>query len=336
MLRERVSDDIYVFTSELYAQVTAGAVIGLEGAVLIDTLAFPAETLEIKDFIENQLGSRVRYVINTHYHADHANGTCLFPGAEVIGHRQCRDRLDTLGRSGLARAQKQSPDLAGLSVVLPTTLLTHGPLYLHAGKKTLQLFATPGHSPDSISVLLKEDRILFAADMMMPIPHIVDGDLDDMVRSLAMVPEMGLENVVQGHGEVVLRGEIDEGVRSNLRYLDNLRKKVTAAVKRKKPREAMREITIESCGKSRIPLNGLVARLHEANVLSLYDKLTGYRKPEPPRAAIGKPAARRPASAPRARRQPSVKRAAAPGPARPASKHVRSRNPRSHRPFRRR
>jgi glyoxylase-like metal-dependent hydrolase (beta-lactamase superfamily II) len=273
MLRERVSEDIYIFTSEIYAQVTAGAIVSSDGAVLIDTLAFPAETLEIKDFLENRLGTRVRYVVNTHYHADHTNGSCFFPTAEVIGHRLCRERLDTLGRRGLARAKEQSPELAGVEVVLPEILLTKGPLILHMGKKTLQLFHAPGHSPDSLSVLLKEDRILFAGDMMMPLPYIVDGDLDDMIRSLQAIPAMGLENVVQGHGEVVLRGEIDEAVRSNVRYLEAARKKVEQAIRRKKPRNAVREIDIESCGKSRIPLNGLVTQLHTANLLALYDRL---------------------------------------------------------------
>jgi hypothetical protein len=37
----------------------------------------------------------------------------------------------------------------------------------------------------------------------------------------------------------------------------------------------MREISIESCGKSRIPLNGLVQQLHAANLLSLYDRMAG-------------------------------------------------------------
>ena len=278
MLRERVSDEVYIFTSEVYAQVTAGAIIGPDGAVLIDTLAFPLETREIKDFLETRLGVKVWYVIQTHYHADHTNGTCFFPGAEVIGHQLCRERLDTTGRLGLARAKEQSSELADLEVILPGLLLTKGLLHVHLGKKTLQLFATPGHSADSISVLLKEDRILFAGDMMMPLPYIVDGDVDDMVRSLQSVPAMGLENVVQGHGEVILRGEIDEAVKSNLRYLDNLRKKVEAVVKRKKPREAVREITIESCGKSRIPLNGLVSQLHTANCLALYDRLAASRQ----------------------------------------------------------
>ena len=274
MLRERVSEDIYIFSSDLYAQVTAGVVVYPDGAVLIDTLAFPSETRQIKDFVEQRLGTRVRYIINTHYHADHTNGNSLFPNAEILGHQLCRERLDTAGREGLERARQNSRELANLEIALPQVLLAGGPLNLHLGKKTLQLFPTPGHSPDSISILLKEDRILFSGDMMMPLPHIVDGDIDQMVHSLQGIPAMGLENVIQGHGEVVLRGEIDDAVRSNLRYLDSLRKKVELVVKRGRPRDAVREIDLESCGKSRIPLNGLVAQLHLANCLSLYDRLT--------------------------------------------------------------
>ena len=41
MRKERVTDNVYVFTSEAYAQVTAGAVVTSEGTVVIDTLPFP-------------------------------------------------------------------------------------------------------------------------------------------------------------------------------------------------------------------------------------------------------------------------------------------------------
>ena len=272
MLRERVSEDIYVFTSDLYAQVTAGAIVSSEGAVMIDTLAFPAEALEIRDFLEKQMGVPVRYVINTHYHADHTNGNCFFPHARVIGHKLCRELLDTVGRRGLERAQAEAAGLADIRIVLPTILMEDSPIYLHIGKKTLQLFHTPGHTPDSISILFKEDRILFAGDMMMPLPYIVDGDPDDMVHSLQSLPAMGLENVVQGHGEVILRGEIDEAVKSGVKYLDLARKKVDQAIRKKKSRESLREIGIESCGKARIPLSGLVTKLHTANLLALYDR----------------------------------------------------------------
>src|SRR5260370_36977772 len=86
MQRERVAEDVYVFTSELYAQVTAGAVITQAGAILIDTLLFPDEKRLIKNFIENRLNQPVRCVINTHYNADHTYGTYLFPVALVISY----------------------------------------------------------------------------------------------------------------------------------------------------------------------------------------------------------------------------------------------------------
>ena len=79
MHRERVSDNVYWFQSEVYAQVTAGAITGPQWAVVIDTLALPEETREMRDFLEDDLGIPVRYVINTHSHADHPGGTVSFP-----------------------------------------------------------------------------------------------------------------------------------------------------------------------------------------------------------------------------------------------------------------
>ena len=90
MQRERVADDIYVFTSDIYAQVTAGVVVTSEGAVVIDTLVYPEETLQIKRFVEMRLGTSVRYVINTHFHADHTTGTCFFPGHGLLLDARCR------------------------------------------------------------------------------------------------------------------------------------------------------------------------------------------------------------------------------------------------------
>ena len=110
--------------------------------------------------------------------------------------------------------------------------------------------------------------------MMMPLLHIVDGDIDDEIRSLNLISPLNLENVVQGHGEIVLRGEIDDAVRANLKYLDLLKKKVEALVKKKRPRDEARAIEIESCGKNRIALNGAVVQLHAGNCLALYDRLS--------------------------------------------------------------
>ncbi len=286
MQRERISDDIFVFTSGLYAQVTAGAVLTSEGAVIIDTLPFPSETRQIVDFVTRRVGSTIRYVILTHYHADHTYGAYLFRNAEIVSHMLCRDWMVQHGQTGLDEARAQTPDLAEVQLALPELVFEGGEMTMRLGNKTLQLLHSPGHTLDSIVVHVKEDKILFAADTVMPVPYIVDGDAEAFVKSLQMVRSLSLENIVQGHGEVVLRGEITDALDSNIRYLEAIQARVSKLVAAQSPRSSVREITIESCGKSRIPLNGLAQQLHVANVLSLYDKMASTRKRKSPRRPV--------------------------------------------------
>lgn len=273
--RERVAENVFSFQSEVYAQVTAGAVIGPNWAVVIDTLALPEETLNIRDFLEQELQVPVRYVINTHYHADHSWGNCFFPGATVIAHRQCREWLDTRGRSSLEEARQHSTEYRSVKIVLPQLTFDQGSMSLRVGKKTLSMMPLPGHSDDGIGVLVEEDRVLFAGDAFMPLPYIVDGDIDDMIASLKKISKMGLENVVQGHGDIVLRGEVDGAVKDNLNYLSALRKAVRKASRRKYPWDVLEEADVESCGKSRVLIGGLAEDLHRQNLRALFTQLYG-------------------------------------------------------------
>ncbi len=279
MQRERVADDIFVFTSSLYAQVTAGAVVTSDGAILIDTLAFPEETLQIKSFLEQRMACPVRVVINTHYHADHTYGTYLFSNALVAGHALCREYLDTRGRKSIEEAQRSANEFAQVHVVLPSMVFRSGTLTIHVGNKTIELRHSPGHSMDSITCLVKEDRVLFAADTLMPVPYFVDGDYDAFIASLEALRGHGYETVVQGHGEVVLRGEVESKLEADLEYLHLLRKYVERALTRKNQERALGRISIESCGKSRIPLNGAVQDLHMANVRTLYKQIRAELEP---------------------------------------------------------
>ncbi len=278
MQRERISDDIFVFTSGIYAQVTAGAVLTSEGAVVIDTLPFPSETRQMMEFISKRGGDSIGHVILTHYHADHTYGAYLFRDAQVISHALCREWLLKHGPAGLEAARAQAPELAGAQVRMPDVVFADGEMTLRMGDKTLQLIHSPGHTPDSIMVYVKEDKTLFAADTLMPVPYIVDGDPTVFIESLKKIRGLALENIVQGHGEVVLRGEIGEAVDSSVDYLEAIQNRVAKALAAKKPREAMREISLESCGKSRIALNGLVQQLHVGNLLWLYDRATDGHK----------------------------------------------------------
>mgnify|MGYP006344592105 FL=1 len=275
MHRERVSENVFWFQSEVYAQVTAGVIVGPQWAVVIDTLALPEETLGMREFIEHELGVQVRYVINTHYHADHTWGNCFFPGATVIGHAKCRELLIEHGVPSLEGAKKQNPSLRQVKIVPPHLTFASGELTMRVGKKNLVFSQTFGHSEDSISVLVEEDRVLFASDAFMPLPYIVDGDVDELTASIKKIGKMGLENIIQGHGDIILRGEIDAAVKENLNYLKNIKKAVKSAGKRKNVDEYLDTITIESCGKSRVYLGGLAETLHRRNLRTLYRQVNG-------------------------------------------------------------
>jgi len=272
---ERVAEDVYFFQSDLYAQVNAGVVAGPDMAVVIDTLAYPEETLAMRDFIEHELQVPVRYVVNTHYHADHTWGNYFFPGAKVVAHSLCHQYLTERGIPALEAAQKENASLRQIKIVLPHVTFTDGEMGIQVGKKSLRLFSLPGHSADSIAILVQEDRVLFAGDAIMTVPYIIDGDFEESLKSLKRISRMGLENVVQGHGDIILRGEIDGAVKDNTEYLNAIRRAVRKSARRKYPLDLLETVDVESCGKSRVLLGGLAGQLHRRNLIGLYHQFYG-------------------------------------------------------------
>jgi cyclase len=274
MQRERVSENVYWFQSDVYAQVTAGVVTGLQWAVVIDTLAVPEETLAMRSYIEEELNVPVRYIINTHSHADHTWGNCFFPGATIIAHSLCRKAIIERGQTALEAARKSNPIFKQIKIVPPHLTFDQGQISLRVGKKNLIISPSPGHSNDGISVLIEEDRVLFAGDAFLPLPYVVDGNLDELSNSIKNIGKMGLENIIQGHGDIILRGEIENAVKGNINYLSCIRKSVRTAMRRRNPGEALAAIDIDSCGKSRVYLGGLAEELHRRNLRALYRQMT--------------------------------------------------------------
>lgn len=269
MQHERVAERVYFFQSEIYAQVTAGIVAGPDMAVLIDTLV-PEESLQIKQFAERELQVPIRYVINTHYHADHSWGNAVFPEALIVAHAKCFELQEERGIPSFEQEQAKNPQLAELSLRLPQITFDEGTLKLEVGKKLLQLIHLPGHSPDNIGVLIEEDRVLFAGDTFMPLPFLVDGDIDEMFTSLKQIAKMGLENLVPGHGDIVLRGEVDGALKGSQDYLSSIRKEVRKAGRLKYPLDHLESVTVEDAGKSRVLIGGLAEQLHRNNLTALY------------------------------------------------------------------
>jgi len=270
---DRVAEDIYVFKSELYLQATATVMLTDEGAIVVDTLPFPQETAELREFVDARVGAKgARYVIETHHHPDHIYGTFMFPEAEVLAQSGCRRALETVGPAMLAQAKRDTPALSAVKLVLPG-LTFEEEMDLRLGHRHLEITHAPGHTPDGLGIYVLGEKLLIAGDVLMPVPQISEGNTEQLRATLRRFLEMKPSFVVQGHGGVLLRGEVITTIEAHLAYLDIVEEKVREYVAEQRPPSGLRELDIESCGLSRIPLDGWVNNIHLSNLVSLYKKL---------------------------------------------------------------
>ncbi|MEZ4556940.1 MAG: MBL fold metallo-hydrolase [Caldilineaceae bacterium] len=116
-----------------------------------------------------------------------------------MAHEATRDYLATEGERALREAQEQTPQLREVEIRLPKVVFNEGML-IRLGGKTVHIFHSPGPSPDVCAVHVREDKVLFASDLIMPVPYIASpsSDIDVYKRSLANLYEYNLEALSRG------------------------------------------------------------------------------------------------------------------------------------------
>ncbi len=274
MFWERVSEEIYLFTSDRYALVNSTAVLTKEGIVMIDAPPFPKEARQVARFLLARTGLKYHSLILTHYHMDHVYGLHAFPSSlDVLGHELCRQRLMEVGEASLEKARRSDPMFERVTLRYPTITFSGGELRFMAGNKTLRLIHLPGHSVDNTGVLLEEDQVLIAGDAVMAIPIIADGDWQTEIATLQKIKELSPETIIQGHGEIILRGEVQAVLDRYISYLECVHEQAEMMLRAERDRKEIWDIPLETCGLERVPLGVASHQLHVANILSIYDKL---------------------------------------------------------------
>lgn len=268
MPKERVGEQVYVFFSDSYAQVTAAVVLTDRGSVVVDSLLFPSEAREVESFATRG-GKPVSYVINTHGHLDHVACNYLYPESDIIAHAGVRKAMEGELRTALAEAARSIGELREVRLRPPTITATAEVVVRHGGL-TLRLIPLPGHSHDAFGVYVEEERILVAGDAMLPVPHFVGGDPDALLRSFQRIRSLSLNTIIQGHGDVILKGEVKDAIEYRMRYVRQVRKYVHDAIADGASLREVQQADIEAFGGSRLDLDGLTQQLHEDNLTYLY------------------------------------------------------------------
>ena len=205
----------------------AGVIVTPAGVVVVDALGSPAAAQSLLEAIARVTSQPVRYVILTHYHADHIYGLQVFKdrGATILAHAEGREYLQSDAAELRLRASRETlaPWVDAQTRLVPADRWLTADETLELGGVRLQLrHVGPAHTPEDLTVFVEGPRVLFAGDLAFSgrIPYVGQADsrgwLDALSRLIAAAPAV----IVPGHGPASTQALADlKLTRDYLQYL---------------------------------------------------------------------------------------------------------------------
>ncbi len=121
-----------------------------DGILLVDA-KFAVSGQALKARIKEVSDAPVRWLVNTHHHADHTDGNKVFAGepTRIVGHRLVRKRLIEEGKTP------------------PPEVTFEQELAIQAGDVSVELWHPgPGHTDNDSVVLMRERKVLVMGDLL--------------------------------------------------------------------------------------------------------------------------------------------------------------------------
>jgi glyoxylase-like metal-dependent hydrolase (beta-lactamase superfamily II) len=236
---EKVAEGVYcaVASGVPYYVSNSVVIVGDDGVAVVDSGAGPNEARVLLAAVRTVTDLPVRYLIDTHFHFDHAFGNEAFVGALIIGHDATREMLGTdalLNRTaagfvaGLpAQIEKARADgeketdpqkrvessqrasaleayqkeLAALRAT-PPALTFSDRLTLRLGTREIRLLHLGrGHTAGDVVVFLPQERIVCTGDLFNgAIGYMGDAYVDEWPDTLERLAALDFETVIPGHG----------------------------------------------------------------------------------------------------------------------------------------
>ena len=210
----------------------AGFIVGETGVVVVDAFFNPEAARALLAEIRKVTPLPIRYVVNTHYHADHTGGDSVFreAGATIIAHRNVRawirtENINLLGGAAIRPATRALVE----GLALPDEGVS-GDLTLWLGDRRVEVRSSKGHTGGDLVIAVPDAHVLFCGDMLWRrvSPNVIDGTVSDWiasVRGFATAPDAAETRFIPGHGDVA---DVSD-VRDFGAYLQLLSKETAAA-----------------------------------------------------------------------------------------------------------
>jgi cyclase len=193
---------------EHQAGSNAGFVIGDDGVLVIDAFFTPEAAKALVGEIRRLTPQPIRYVVNTHYHADHTGGDQVLSdaGAVIIAHKNVRGwvRINNINLFG----DRITPEIKARIETLPLPdVTTDKDLTMWLGSRKVVIKTVLGHTGGDLTIAVPDAKVLFAGDMLwrkVP-PNLIDGSVAQWTATDAefmRMPDAARTRFVPGHGDV--------------------------------------------------------------------------------------------------------------------------------------
>jgi len=181
---------------------------GKDGVLLVDD-QFPQLKYKIMSAVRKLGGRSIDYIVNTHWHFDHAEGNNAFgpDGAKIVAHENSRDMMlnpKPINLSFIVYPQQPYPSNA----VPQITFKENMKLHLNGDQIELYHFGH-AHTTGDAAVYLRDSNVLHMGDVFnMSGPPFIDADnggsIDGIIRFCEEILKVVNDEtiVVPGHGPI--------------------------------------------------------------------------------------------------------------------------------------
>jgi glyoxylase-like metal-dependent hydrolase (beta-lactamase superfamily II) len=213
----------------------AGFVVTGEGVVVFDALGTPALGERLLETIRSVTDRPVKYVVLSHFHADHAYGLQVFAdlGAEILASPGARDYLsaDIAGERLAERRQSLAPWVnAQTRLVIPDLFIDGDHRFTLGQHEFVVSNLGAAHSEGDMTLYVEPDNVLFSGDIIFEgrIPFLGSANTRNWLATLRRMQETKVAALIPGHGPA--REDPREMLALTTRYLAYVREQMGRAV----------------------------------------------------------------------------------------------------------